>query len=72
MVFQISEMTVLRLNDTPEFKRRMRASITKHKGYVVHVAQDLGVGERTVKRWIHEFGDLKRHVDKVRAERSAA
>ncbi len=72
MAFQISEMTVLRLNNRPEFLRRMKASITTHEGYVTHVAQDLGVGERSVKRWIREFTDLKAHVDKVRAKRAAA
>ena len=71
MAFRISEMTALRLNDQPEFVRRMKASISTHQGYVVHVAQDLGVAERSVKRWIGESATLRAYVDKVREQRAA-
>ena len=72
MVFRISELTVLRSNDLPAFKRRMRQLISKHRGRCLHIAQDIGVGRTTVKRWLREYPVLHAYAVKIRERRVAA
>lgn len=72
MAFRMSEMTVLRGTDPKKFAARMRILIAKHGGRVAHIAQDLGVGETSIKRWLRENGKLHAYAVKVRAKRMAA
>lgn len=71
MAFRISELTVLRSNDLPAFKRRMRELISKHGGRCLHIAQDIGVGQTSVKRWLREYPDLHKYAERARARRAA-
>jgi len=70
MAFRMSEMTVLRSTDSKKFASRMRAVIAKHFGRVAHIAQDLDVGETTVKRWLREDVELQARATKARAKRA--
>lgn len=68
MAFRMSKMTVLRGTDYKKFSDRLRKAITKHQGVMTHVAQDLEVGETTLKRWLREDDKLKTFLDRVRAK----
>lgn len=68
MAYRMSKMTVLRGTDYAKFKKKVKAAVTKHQGVLTHVAQDLDVGETTVKRWLREDEVLKHHIDRVREQ----
>lgn len=71
MAFRISHMTALRGMDYDKFVARLKKSFTKHKGVLLHVAQDLDVGDTTVKRWLREDAQLKKFVERVRRQQAA-
>lgn len=66
MAFRMSTLSVLRLNDYDKFTAKVQKSITKHRGVLMHVAQDLDVGPTTLKRWLREDAKLTRFLAKAR------
>lgn len=70
MAYRMSKLAILRATDRTKFKKRLRRSIDRHDGLLEGMSKDLDVGHTTLKRWLNEFGDLKRHIDRVRILRT--
>lgn len=66
MAYRMSEMTLLRASDRQRWKVRIKVSIARHAGQVLHIAQDLLVGRATMKRWIAEDPELQHWVSQAR------
>ena len=66
MAFRLSPMTILRATDPRKFTAKLKASIAKHKGVGLHIAQDLDVGISTFKRWVEEDVGLTKFLVRTR------
>lgn len=58
MVFNMSKMTIMKVMDPKKWQVAMRKGILQHRGVALHVAQDMGIGISTLKRWVEEDDGL--------------
>lgn len=66
MAYKMTETTLMRARDPAAWKAKLKAAIKHHAGRVLHVAQTLGVGRSTCKRWIAEDPELQQWVQQAR------
>ncbi len=58
MAYRMSKMTILKAMEPKKWRTAMSKSIAKHRGVALHIAQDLGVGISTFKRWVEDDSGL--------------
>lgn len=66
MVFRVCEFSQLKGKDPERWKAMVRISIQKHNGVLKRVANDLDVGYSSLKRWVADEPEFKRHLKAVR------
>ncbi len=72
MAFNMSRMTILKAMEPKKWKVEMQKSIIKHRGVGLHIAQDLGIGISTLKRWIENDAALIKLMEHTRRAAKAA
>ncbi len=66
MAYNMSKMTILKATDPKRWHATMSKAITKHRGVAIHIAQDMGVGISTFKRWVESDHRLERLLVRTR------